>query len=403
MKKFTLLMFAAVLTFGSVTFAQKNVSTPVATNSIAKPFVVSNDNNAKVITTDTIWSATSYMACGDSLTYYSLNTASVGNNGYLTGNNKYGDLEKGMLIKHTGAGNVTGVIVMVVKKGNVGTGTCAVNLYSKGADNLPGTLLGTSVPKTLSTITTNTNTFTFSPAIAVTGDFFANVVLPTTAGDTIIVISTKGTCQGPDSVSVDKASDNSFMYMKTGWNFNGDLAIWPIVESGSATSTYPVNFSVVNGNGTLTATVDATPITSGASVTAGKNVVFTATPAGGYVVKEWKDNSVVVSGNTTTSYTVSNLAATATVSVEFKLPQVISNNAIENLNDYSVNNQIAIQNNSNLIVNQVVVYNLMGQEVAKFDVQKSESMMLNADFASSNYIVKVIANNVVGTYKVFVK
>ena len=396
-------MFAAVLTFGSVTFAQKNVSTAVATNSITKPFTVSNDNNAKVITTDTLWSATSYMACGDSLTYYSLNTATVGTNGYLTGNNKYGDLEKGMLIKHTGSGNVTGVIVMVVKKGTAGTGTCAVNIYSKGADNLPGTLLGTSVPKTLSTITTNTNTFTFSPAIAVTGDFFANVVLPTVAGDTIIVISTKGTCQGPDSVSVDKASDNSFMYMKTGWNFNGDLAIWPIVESGSVASTYPVNFSVVNGNGTLTATVDAAPITTGASVTAGKNVVFTATPAAGYVVKEWKNNSVVVSGNTTTSYTVSNLTATATVSVEFKLPQVISNNAIENLNVYSINNQIAIQNNSNLIVNQVVVYNLMGQEVAKFNVQKSESLMLNADFASSNYIVKVIANNVVGTYKVFVK
>jgi hypothetical protein len=308
-----------------------------------------------------------------------------------------------MLIKNTGAANVTGVIVMVVKKGNVGTGTCAVNIYSKGTDNLPATLLGTSVPKTLSSITGNTNTFTFSSPIAVTGDFFANVVLPTVVGDTIIVISTKGTCQGPDSVSIDKASDNSFMYMKTGWGFNGDLAIWPIVESGSATSTYPVNFSVVNGNGTLAATVDAAAITSGASVTAGKNVIFTATPANGYVVKEWKNNNVVVSGNTTNTYTLSNLAATATVTVEFRLPQGISNNAIENLNVYSVNNQIAIQNNSNIIVNQVVVYNLMGQEVANINVQKSESMILNADFASSNYIVKVIANNLVGTYKVFVK
>lgn len=403
MKKITLLMLAAVLTFCSVTFAQKNASTAVASTSIANPFVVSNDNNAKVITTDTLWSATSYMACGDSLTYYSLNSATVFTNGYLTGNNKYGDLEKGMLIKNTGAANVTGVIVMVVKKGNVGTGTCAVNIYSKGTDNLPATLLGTSVPKTLSSITGNTNTFTFSSPIAVTGDFFANVVLPTVVGDTIIVISTKGTCQGPDSVSIDKASDNSFMYMKTGWGFNGDLAIWPIVESGSATSTYPVNFSVVNGNGTLAATVDAAAITSGASVTAGKNVIFTATPANGYVVKEWKNNNVVVSGNTTNTYTLSNLAATATVTVEFRLPQGISNNAIENLNVYSVNNQIAIQNNSNIIVNQVVVYNLMGQEVANINVQKSESMILNADFASSNYIVKVIANNLVGTYKVFVK
>jgi hypothetical protein len=81
MKKITLLMLAAVLTFCSVTFAQKNASTAVASTSIANPFVVSNDNNAKVITTDTLWSATSYMACGDSLTYYSLNSATVFTNG----------------------------------------------------------------------------------------------------------------------------------------------------------------------------------------------------------------------------------------------------------------------------------------------------------------------------------
>lgn len=398
MKKVTLLL-AVVLGLSFASFAQKNATPLTASASIGKTMGPSTEASTKDVTVDTIWSATSYMPCGDSLTYYS-----IGANGYLTGNNTYGDLEKGMLIKHTGAGSVTGVIVMVVKKGTVGTGTCAVNIYSKDAvTNLPGTLLGTSVAKTLSSITTNTNTFTFTTPVAVTGDFFANVVLPQVAGDTIIVISTKSTCQGPDSVAVDQASDNSFMYMKTGWGWNGDLAIWPIVESGSATTTYPVNFSVIGANGTLTATVDGTPITTGTSVESGKDVVFTATPASTYIVKEWINNSTVVSGNTTNNYTLTNLTAAATVSVEFRLPSAIANFVTENMRVYTSNNKIVIDNNSGKKINQVIVYNMFGQEVEKMNVQKSGSLELTTNIATGNYIVRLVAENGVGIYKISVR
>jgi len=80
-----------------------------------------------------------------------------------------------------------------------------------------------------------------------------------------------------------------------------------------------VSFNVVNGNGTLRATVDGTVITSGTSVPNGKSVAFTATPNTGYRVKEWRSGGSVVSGNTSNNYTLNNLAAATTVTVDFEL------------------------------------------------------------------------------------
>jgi len=73
---------------------------------------------------------------------------------------------------------------------------------------------------------------------------------------------------------------------------------------------YTVNYSVVNGNGTLTASVG-----SGASVNSGTSVTFTATPATGYEIKEWKVNGTVVTGSSTLVRTIS---TNTTVTVEYK-------------------------------------------------------------------------------------
>ncbi|MDD4576528.1 MAG: T9SS type A sorting domain-containing protein, partial [Bacteroidales bacterium] len=88
---------------------------------------------------------------------------------------------------------------------------------------------------------------------------------------------------------------------------------------------FDVTFDVVGAHGTLSATVDAAPITSPASVQEGKDVVFTAVPAVDYQVKEWKLNNVVVSANTSNTYTLSALNADADVSVEFEaIPEPIT-------------------------------------------------------------------------------
>jgi hypothetical protein len=90
------------------------------------------------------------------------------------------------------------------------------------------------------------------------------------------------------------------------------------VEFEAIPLNYAVTFSVVGENGTLAATVNATPLTSGDEVIEGSNVVFTATPAAGYRVKEWTLNTAPVADNTTNTFTITNLQAAATVTVEFE-------------------------------------------------------------------------------------
>jgi len=98
---------------------------------------------------------------------------------------------------------------------------------------------------------------------------------------------------------------------------------------------YQVYFNVTGANGTLTASVDNAGIVSGDVVLSGKNVVFTATPASNYRVKEWTLNGVPVSGNTTNSFTLSNIAAAAIVTVEFEEIPVITTTYNLNIGTFS--------------------------------------------------------------------
>ena len=93
---------------------------------------------------------------------------------------------------------------------------------------------------------------------------------------------------------------------------------------------YPVTFNPVNGNGTLTAKLDGTTITSGTQVQKGKSVVFTAFPNIGYSVKEWKLNGVAVD-NTDITYTLSSLAGISSVTVEFEVSTGLENSFAANI------------------------------------------------------------------------
>ncbi|WP_286680786.1 S-layer homology domain-containing protein [Tepidanaerobacter sp. EBM-49] len=72
-------------------------------------------------------------------------------------------------------------------------------------------------------------------------------------------------------------------------------------------------------NGTLTAKVDGTTITTGATVLVGKDIVFTVTPDAGYRVKEWTVNGTAVAGATGTTFTLTNLTENVTVAVVLEL------------------------------------------------------------------------------------
>jgi len=82
---------------------------------------------------------------------------------------------------------------------------------------------------------------------------------------------------------------------------------------------YPVTFNVVGGNGNLSATINGTTVTSHSIVKEGEKIVFHASPNSGYRVKEWTLNGTVITDNTTNTYTLSNISASATLTVMFDL------------------------------------------------------------------------------------
>ena len=99
-------------------------------------------------------------------------------------------------------------------------------------------------------------------------------------------------------------------------NVTGDTAVTVKFKK----KTYTVTFSVVGGNGTLTAEVDGSNIQSGNKVEHGKNITFTATPTDSsqYKVGDWtctpSEGFTGQSGQPTAALTVT---ADTTVSVQF--------------------------------------------------------------------------------------
>ncbi len=113
---------------------------------------------------------------------------------------------------------------------------------------------------------------------------------------------------------------------------------WPI---------FTVNFFVVGENGTIEASVDGEPISSGEKVEVGKDVVFTADPDEGFQVKEWTLNEEVVENHTAETFTVEGLDKNITVTVEFEeIPP----------DTYTVTFYIEDED-GNLIENAVVTFN----------------------------------------------
>ena len=86
---------------------------------------------------------------------------------------------------------------------------------------------------------------------------------------------------------------------------------------------YTVSFSVEGAGGTLKARADGIAETGVSPITVeqGKTVTFTAEPAAGYVVKEWKVDGAVVTDNTSNSYTHT-VTAAVDVKVSFDAPFV---------------------------------------------------------------------------------
>ncbi len=83
---------------------------------------------------------------------------------------------------------------------------------------------------------------------------------------------------------------------------------------------YTVTFEVADGNGVILAQLGDKSIVSGEKVQEGRDVGFTADPADGYSVKEWRINGKIVSGNTNVSLVVKDLDKNINVTIGFVPP-----------------------------------------------------------------------------------
>jgi len=88
------------------------------------------------------------------------------------------------------------------------------------------------------------------------------------------------------------------------------FARWSLLSNAAVTYS-------AGANGTLRATVDGVPISTGASVGIGKDVIFTAVPNEGYKVARWTINGADMV-DTVSTYVHAGLSNTASVSVTFE-------------------------------------------------------------------------------------
>ncbi|MEW6470628.1 MAG: T9SS type A sorting domain-containing protein [Bacteroidota bacterium] len=200
MKKLYTTFFIAALSFAA--FAQVSINQD---GLVAKPAPAASKNSLapSPMVIDTLWppSFGGSLMCDTALVYYWL---SAPNQGYLTGNNMIqgvvSSTEVGQRYAFSGNGAISEVLVWYAYI-NGTAGATSVSVYSVAANKNPGTSLGTSNTIALSALTTTAvASYTFSPAVSVTSDFYVNAVLPSN-GDTVAIASTVISCNSPDSIA----------------------------------------------------------------------------------------------------------------------------------------------------------------------------------------------------------
>lgn len=168
--------------------------------------------------------------------------------GYVSGNNGYGDLGKGMRFNSTtgliGSGTINKVLLWVpFKKITNATSTFSVKVHTYVNDSTLGTVLGSATMQ-LSQIDTSIASystahgrpynvkvpFTSPIAIPANKDVVVMVYLPTTAGDTIALISNQDGNFAAALTNTFEIWDNGKLHNVLEWNLDVAWGIYPVVS-----------------------------------------------------------------------------------------------------------------------------------------------------------------------------
>ncbi len=201
-------------------------------------------NIPQPLTTTTLVPTSYSYTCASTQALYSFNIVRpiVVDSGYVFGNNVYG--ETGCAQKYLNyTGSISQLLVRVGHKAGT-TGNTYGEIYSiNPATRKPQALSGTTSAVTTGSITTTGFTaYTFTTSITVTNGFFAAVVLPTTAGDTIGIVSNKMGCSTTDSLSwLNVPSFGGWMNVPTVFGSNTDISILAVGDVNVGVNEYSSN------------------------------------------------------------------------------------------------------------------------------------------------------------------
>lgn len=150
---------------------------------------------------------------------------------------------------------------------------------------------------------------------------------------------------------------------------------------------FEITFSVAgNVHGSIYAEVNGETITSGDYVIAESDVVFTANPDEGYLVKEWKLNSVIVENHTELTYSVIGINEDINVTVEFVLETSVNEISLSEIkafpNPFSDN--FTISNAEN--INRVIITNIIGQRVMDITLN-GDNTIITSELNNGVYLV----------------
>ncbi|MCL1850692.1 MAG: T9SS type A sorting domain-containing protein [Bacteroidetes bacterium] len=140
-----------------------------------------------------------------------------------------------------------------------------------------------------------------------------------------------------------------------------------------------VTYNVIDGNGSLTATVAGEPFESGIDIEFGTVIEFTATPNEGYIVKEWKHNNEVVADNTTTNFSLT-VSGNEIVTVEF-----------EELVGINVINLFSVELCPNPVTNELIIKN--AEQVQKVSIANTLGQIIKEEILSGENNVVISTQN----------
>jgi PKD repeat protein len=170
-------------------------------------------------------------------------------NGYVSGNNEFGDRAKANYFQSNQDLFVTGVLVEFAYATG-GNPNIEIGLWNNaGTNGSPGAKIG-SQTVSLNTIKTNINNqqltyIPFNPPINVASSFYSGFMLPTVTGDTLVVWSNTDGNTNP-GIAWEQWNDSQWhsFAQPDNWDLNVALAIFPIVQNTLGIKDYKMDNAI---------------------------------------------------------------------------------------------------------------------------------------------------------------